>query len=107
MPFFISARRDARVLQKLLAEMIFVAKAEIICNLLDADLFKAVKVGHRFFHFKIQNIAVYGFAERRFEFGFGGFNGNPKHVRKLIVAKKAFGIAVDNALQPLCNFSFS
>ena len=86
------------MLKELLAEMVFVAKTEIIRDLLDTDFFKSVKIGHRLFDFKIKHILVYGLSKGSLEFAFRSFYGYVHHICEFFISEKAFGVVVYHAL---------
>ena len=61
------------MLCELFAEVIFVAKTEVVRNLLDGDFFKTVKIGHSFLDLEFQYVLMDRFSESRLEFRFSCF----------------------------------
>ena len=86
------------MLQKLLAEVILVAKSQIVRNLLDAYLVKTVKIGHCLSYLKVQYILVDGFSEGSLKLVFCRFDGYVHHMRQFFIPKEFFRVFVYDAL---------
>ena len=71
------------MLEELLAEMVFVAEAEVVCNLLYAHFFKSVEIRHSLGDLEVEHILVYSLSKGGLEFGLCRFYGDVHHIGKL------------------------